>query len=88
MGWRGIRGSSACADFARGLGLGAGDSRGLYNSGVVGRMIVPLLTRGATLLVPLLLVDAGFAQTIVIETSTILDGRGGVRKGQQIVVEG
>jgi imidazolonepropionase-like amidohydrolase len=51
-------------------------------------MIVPLLTRGATLLVPLLLVDAGFAQTIVIETSTILDGRGGVRKGQQIVVEG
>ena len=88
MGWRGIRGSSACADFARGLGLGAGDSRGLYNSGVVGRMIVPLLTRGATLLVPLLLVDAGFAQTIVIETSTILDGRGGVLKGQQIVVEG
>jgi imidazolonepropionase-like amidohydrolase len=51
-------------------------------------MIVPLLTRGATLLVPLLLVDAGFAQTIVIETSTILDGRGGVLKGQQIVVEG
>ena len=88
MGWRGIRGSSACADFAWGLGLGAGDSRGLYNSGVVGRMIVPLLTRGATLLVPLLLVDAGFAQTIVIETSTILDGRGGVLKGQQIVVEG
>jgi imidazolonepropionase-like amidohydrolase len=30
----------------------------------------------------------GFAQTIVIETSTILDGRGGVLKGQQIVVEG
>ena len=30
----------------------------------------------------------GFAQPIVLETSTILDGRGGVLQGQQIVVEG
>jgi imidazolonepropionase-like amidohydrolase len=34
------------------------------------------------------LAAVGCAQTIVIETSTILDGRGGVLKGQQIVVEG
>jgi imidazolonepropionase-like amidohydrolase len=31
---------------------------------------------------------AAFAQPIVLETSTILDGRGGVLKGQQVVVEG
>jgi len=30
----------------------------------------------------------GFAQPIVLETSTILDGKGGVLKNQQIVIEG
>jgi imidazolonepropionase-like amidohydrolase len=51
---------------------------GLYNSGVVVRLFRVLFVLSA----------AGFAQPIVIETSTILDGRGGVLKGQQIVVEG
>jgi imidazolonepropionase-like amidohydrolase len=43
-------------------------------------MRLPLLYISVCVLAP--------AQTVVLQTSTILDGRGGVRRNQQIVVEG
>src|SRR3954468_219234 len=36
----------------------------------------------------LLLAAGAFAQRVVLDTSTILDGKGGVLRNQQIVVEG
>jgi imidazolonepropionase-like amidohydrolase len=75
MALRVIRGESACAD----LGLGTGDwDSGLYNSWVVVRLSHLLLSLGAV----------GFSQSIVLETSTILDGKGAVLKNRQIVIEG
>jgi len=50
----------------------------LYNSWVVARL--PLLLFALS--------SAGFAQSIVLETSTVLDGKGGVLKNQQILIEG
>ena len=41
-----------------------------------------------TLLLLILAMLPGFAQRIVIQTSTILDGKGGVLKDRQIVIEG
>ncbi len=52
-------------------------SRGLYNSGMLVRLSCFLFSAAY-----------GFAQPIVLDTSTILDGKGGVLKDQQIVIEG
>ncbi len=60
-----------------GLGTGGWDS-GLYNSWVVVRLSHLLLWLGAV----------GFSQPLVLETSTILDGKGGVLRNRQIVIEG
>ena len=78
MAWLGIRGWLASANAFLVSRFSFLVSGWLYNSGVVVRL----------LRVSFLLSAAGFAQPIVLETSAVLDGKGGVLKNQQIVVEG